>query len=152
MSKKVDKFTKLIIKLDPKKSFWIFGLIYPLFIIWLYTIGLFVLAKTERSNSVFKFISFTYILLVFGSFISISSSEIVHDELYNNLFVLIPLMTIPFFLIGVVSKAMIDYENRDNEYFSGNFRRFHEYLLRFFHLLYFPFSIYWIQQKVNLYE
>ena len=70
---------------------------------------------------------------------------------WMNVIVPIVVFLVWFTCNGIVSKNMIDYENRENEYFVG-FRKKKEYIFRFFHLFYFPFSIYWLQKDVIKYN
>ena len=65
--------------------------------------------------------------------------------------VIIPLLcfSIWFTCNGIVSKNMIDYREKDNEYFSGFKWTIKDYTFRFFHLFYFPFSIYSLQKEIK---
>jgi hypothetical protein len=53
---------------------------------------------------------------------------------------------------GIASKYMIDYEKRDSEYFFGFARIIPAYMFRFFHLCFYPITIYWLQKEINKYE
>jgi hypothetical protein len=150
---KSDRLTNWIIKLSPNKTFWIFGLIFPLYTIWLRQVVLFLILKSGKNKIIFDILSFLLVFMIFSLFIFGFFVKLNDYKINDTLNLLIPLT---FFLIwflcnGIASKNMIDFENRDNEYFYG-FRKIPKYVYRFFHLFYFPFSIYWIQTEVNKYE
>jgi hypothetical protein len=150
---KSDKLTKWIINLNPNKTIVIFGLLLPLYTIWLRKVGLFVIQKNGKNKLLFDILSLLLVLMIFSitiyGFIAKLNDFKINDTL--NLVIPLTFFSIWFSCNGIASKNMIDFENRDNEYFFG-FRKMPKYVYRFFHLFYFPFSIYWIQMEVNNYE
>ena len=150
---KIDKLTKWIINLNPQKTFIIFGLFWPFSCIWLRKVGLFIIQKNGKNKFLFDILSLIFILMiisliVFGFIVKTYDLKI-NDTL--NLVIALIVFSIWFFCNGIISKNMMDFENKENEYFFG-FRKMAKYVYRFFHLIYFPFSIYWIQMEVNKYE
>ncbi len=151
----MDYLTKWIINLSPKKTFVIFGLLHPLYFIWLRKVGLFVIEKNKKNKTQFDILSLILILIMFSSYII--GFIILIGNSQTNIFIktdyIIPLtiMTIWLLCNWIASKNMIDFENSNDEYFAGFSQRYKKYIFRFFHLLYFPFSIYWIQMEVNKY-
>ncbi len=84
----------------------------------------------------------------YGEIIELSGNKM--PEWMNGI-IPISLFFVWFICNGIVCKNMVDYENRNNEYFIG-FRKAKEYFFRFFHLFYFPLSIYWLQKDINKYD
>lgn len=151
-TKEIDRLTRKIIKMTPTRTFWIFGLLLPMYVIWLRHIGLFTIDKNGRSKKVFNVLSASLVIVVFVAFILGYGLQIAKHEMSDLGLLVIPFIIFANWFIcnGIVGKNMVDYENRDNEYFFGLARN-KEYVFRFFHLFYFPFSIYWLQKDVNKY-
>lgn len=144
--------TRKIVTLNPNKTLWIFGLFLPMFTIWLRYVGLFVIESNGRNSKFFNYLSAILIGAIFVLFViafGLSIWGLKIPELSN---MTIPLMflSVWFTCNGIVSKNMVDLENKDNEYFRG-ITKLREYIFRFFHLFYFPFSIYYLQKEVNKY-
>ncbi len=151
-TKQTDKWTYKIINMSPTKTFWFFGLLMPTYVIWLRHVGLFTIDKNGRSDKVFDILSAVLVVTVLGTFILGYGLLIAGQEIpeWANIIIPLSIFTIWFTCNGITGKNMVDYENRDNEYFFG-LTRTKEYVFRFFHLFYFPFSIYWLQRDVNKY-
>jgi uncharacterized Tic20 family protein len=149
-----DKLTKWIIKLNPTKAFLIFGLILPFYSVWLRKVGLFTITKNGRNKVLFDILSILLVVMFFGLIISGFIAQAIGLKINKTLNVSIPMtfLAIWFLCNAIASKNMIDFENRENEYFFGFARKTPEYVYRFFHLFYFPFSIYWLQMEVNKYQ
>ena len=149
-----DNFTKWIITMNPYKTFWLFGIFLPLNPVWIFTIGLYTSKKQGRKNGMFKISLISFVTSLCGIY---SAELIFGKDFYNlpdHLIFLICYITLGFWFVslGFASKYMIDYENRNNEYFGGLIGESKEYIPRFFQLFYLPISIYWIQQEVDKYE
>ena len=151
-TKNTDKWTTKIINMSPTKTFWVFGLLMPIYVIWLRHVGLFTINKNGRSDKVFNILSAFLVITVFITFILGYVLLIAGQEIpdWANLIIPLSIFTIWFTCNGITGKNMVDYENRDNEYFLGLTRK-KEYVLRFFHLFYFAFTIYWLQSYGNKY-
>lgn len=148
-----DKLTKWMLHLSPLKTFLLFGLLNPLSVIWLYKVGLYAIKNTRKSSTIFKTFSIVLILMIIGFFISEFIVEIPYYNSSKYISICITILIIALWIVCIIitAKAMIDYENKSNEYFGGAYK-YKEYILRFLHLFYFPLAIYWIQQEVNAYE
>lgn len=138
--------------MTPTKTFWVFGLLLPMYVIWLRHVGLFTIDKNGGNNKVFNILSAFLVVTVFVTFTLGYGLQIAGQEIPDWVHLIIPLtiFTIWFTCNGITGKNMVDYENRNNDYFFG-LTRTKEYVFRFFHLFYFPFSIYWLQKDVNKY-
>lgn len=147
-----DKLTKWIINLQPQRTFLYFGLLLPMYSIWLRQVGLFVITQNGRNDKIFKVLSTFFVVADFILFPIGLGFQIAFREIpdWMNFTIPLALLSVWFLCNGIACKNMIDYENRHNEYFFG-FLTIKEYVFRFFHLFYFPFSIYWLQKDVNRY-
>ena len=149
-----DKLTNWIIKLNPTKAFLIFGLILPFYSVWLRKVGLYTITKNGRKKVVFNFLSILLVLMSFSviiyGYIAMQIGFKINETLSTA--ILLTFFTVWFICNAIASKNMIDLENRDNEYFSGFAGKIQKYVYRFFHLFYFPFSVYWLQMEVNKYQ
>ena len=152
-TKEPNQMTKWIVNLPPSKTLLIFGLFLPMYSIWLRHVGLFAIRQNGREDKIFSVLSLSFVIAVFMIFIGGYWFQLAKHEIPAWIHFTIPLslITILFICNGIASKNMIDYENRHNEYFSGFTHTMKEYVFRFFHLFYFPFSIYWLQKDVNQY-
>jgi uncharacterized Tic20 family protein len=150
----IDKLTNWIIKLNPTKMFLLFGLILPFYSVWLRKVGLFTITQNGRKKVLFDILSILLVMMSFGLIIFGCIARQIGFKLNETLNVAIPVtfFTVWFICNAIASKNMIDLENRENEYFFGFARKTPEYVYRFFHLFYFPFSIYWLQMEVNKYQ
>ncbi len=142
-----------IIRIKPKKAFWYYGLLLPMYFVWLKQVGSFVMRKNNRDSKYLKFlVNFLIALFLFIAFSAILFKQNKNEvpDWFNTIVPILFFATC-FYCNWIVAKNMLDYEERDNECFFGLMTKQKEYLFRFFHLFYFPFSIYYLQQKVNQY-
>jgi len=144
-----DKLTKRIINLNPKLTFVIFGLLIPFYPIWLRIVGLFVIDKNIKNKKLFDF--FSIILIFEFLFIFTAGYFIKLDKLTTNI-LLLTTFFVWFISIGIASKNMIDFENDNKNQITSSGTKIQKYFFRFINLIYFPFSIYWIQKEINKYE
>lgn len=136
----------------PSKAFWVFGLLLPMYMIWLRNVGLFTIGRNGRSNKVFNILSAILVVTVFITFLVGYALLFAEQSAPDWVHLITPWAIISIWLPcnAITGKNMVDYENRNNEYLTG-MRRKKEYFFRFFHLLYFQFSIYFLQKDVNNY-
>jgi len=150
---KTDKLTYWILNLPPAMAFWVFGLIFPFYLVWQRQVGLYAIRKNNRDDKLFNVLSncliaISYILILAGYGIIFKKEEFPH---WVNQYVPMVVLLVWAVCNGIVCKNMIDYENRENEFFAG-YQVGNAYVFRFIHLIYFPLSIYWIQKEVNKYD
>jgi hypothetical protein len=144
---KTDKLTKWIVNLSPTKTFWLFGLFFPMYIIWFRQIGIYAIHRNNRDIKVFKVLSTLLLVAVFGLFFIGYGMHISGIKMPDWLIPFFPIIIFLNWFIcnGIVGKNIADYENVENEYFYG-IRKTKEYVFRFFQFFYFPLSIYWFQK------
>lgn len=140
-----------MVHLSPARTFWCFGLLFPLYLVWLRAIGLYFMNRNGKNPFLFNILSAFLIVysvlvlaipIVFRNF----GEQISQQVLISNLLL--------FFMVwlgcnALVSKQMIDYREKDNEYFYGFARTMRHYIIRFFNLFYYPFSIYFMQEEIQ---
>jgi len=139
--------------LSPALTFWIFGLVFPFYLTWLRQVGLYTIRKNNRNEQLFNWLSVLLIVVVYVSFFAAYGVVFRKEQFPHWVNQFVPFVVLGVWAIcnGILTKNMIDYENRENEYFVG-YRVGNAYAFRFFHLLYFPLSIYWLQKEVNQYD
>lgn len=126
---KTDKLTKWIVNLSPIKTFLLFGLFFPFYTIWFRQVGLYAINKNNRDNKVFKILSTFLLVAVFSIFFigyGVHNSE---NKMPDWMIPIIPMLIFLVWFIcnGILSKNIVDSENKENEYFYG-YRKTKEYV------------------------
>lgn len=164
---KTNKFTQMIkwfIKLNPFSAFLLFVIVSPLYPLWLYSVGLYLSRKLNKSTRIFKAIAVLLIVFyyyAFGANVLLISLEISHRINMSQKDFLSMLWRLPTTIPCIVSFLivycfnsfyMINYEEKNSESYRPARTKIKDYVIRFITLLYSPLSIYWLQKKVNQYD